>query len=199
MSSEQDNKVVVRRFFEEVFDGGDLDVADEVFDAEHRILNPYASEGMRGPESMKGLALFYRNILPDPEFVVEDEVAEGDKVMTRWTLRGTLMDDLRALGIYGKVAISGISISRVVDDKIQETWLRCETYLEQPQRSVSQDEILEWLRRHMPTSEEEESDLEAQLLELGLPPDVISKFCCMVGFKFCCKEPEPSPGLRSTE
>ena len=199
MSSEQDNKVVVRRYFEEVFDGGHLDVADDVFDAQHRILNPYASAGMRGPEFMKGLALFYRNILPDPEFVVEDEVAEGEKVMTRWTLRGTLTEDLRALGVYGKLEISGISISRVVDDRIQETWLRCETYLEQPQRSVSQDEILEWLSRHTPTSEEEESDLEAQLSELGFPPDIISKFCCVVGLKFCCTEPEPSPVLKWAE
>lgn len=193
MSSEQDNKIVVRRYFEEAFEGGHLDVADEVFDPEHRILNPYASEGMRGPAPMKSFVWLSRKLLPDPEVVIEDEIAEGEKVMTRWTLKSTLADELRTLGVYGKVVVSGISISRVIDGKIQETWLRCETYPEQPHRSVPQDEFLEWLRGHKPTSEGEASDLEAQLLELGLPPDVMSRFCCMVGLKFCCHELEPDP------
>ena len=195
MAAEQDNKVVVRRYFEEVFDGGDLDVADEVFDAEHRVLNPYASEGMCGPDFMKWLAFFSRKIIPNPDVVVEDEIAEGEKVMTRWTLRGTLADDLRALGVYGKVAVSGISISRVIGGKVQETWLRCETYLEEPLESVSQEKFSEWLRGDTPTSEGKASDLGVWPLP-GIPGEnggTESKICCVFGMKFCCNEPEPHP------
>jgi hypothetical protein len=185
MSAEA-TKVIVRRFFEDVFNGGYLDVTDEVFDPEHQILNPYVSEEMRGPEPMKGFVWLSRKILPNLEVVVEDEIAEGEKVMTRWTLRGKLADKLRASGVNNEVTVSGISVSRVIGGRIKETWLRCEADLQGPQRPVPRDEFREWLREDTPTAKR-----GASHLELPIPEDQTSRFCCMIGLRFCCRELQP--------
>lgn len=186
MSAEQDNKALVRSYFEDAFNRGYLDVADEVFDPEHQILNPYVSEGMHGPEPMKDLVLFSRKMLPDLEVVVEDDIAEGEKVTTRWTLRGKLADKLRAPDVDEEVTVSGISVSRVIGGKIKETSLRCEA-VQEPQRPVPRDEFQEWLREATLTVEREASLLRFPPLDNS----PVSRFCCILGLRFCCYESQP--------
>jgi SnoaL-like protein len=186
MSSEQDNKAIVRNYFEDAFNRGYLDVADEIFDPEHQILNPYISEEMRGPAPMKDLVWFSRKMLPDLEVVVEDDIAEGEKVTTRWTLRGNLADKLRTPDVDEEVRVSGISVSRVIGGKIKETRLRCEA-VKEPQRPVPRDEFREWLREATPTMEREASHLTFPPLDNS----PVSRFCCIFGLKFCCYESEP--------
>jgi len=191
MSSEQENRVIVRRYFEDVFDGGDLDVADEVFDPEHEILNPHVSEGMRGPEPMKGLVWLCHKVMPDLEVMVEDERAEGEKVTTRWTLRGNLEDGLRAAGVGEQVTVSGTSVSRVIGGKIKETRLRCEADLQEPQRQVPRDEFRAWLREDPLTAKEDGFRPRSRSLEIPIPDEWASRFCCIFGLKFCCHEFQP--------
>lgn len=186
MSSEQDNKAIVRSYFEDAFNRGYLDVTDEVFDPEHQILNPYISKRMHGPEPMKDLVWFSRKMLPDLEVVVEDDIAEGEKVMIRWTLTGKLADKLRAPDVDEEVTVSGISVCRVIGGKIMETWLRCEA-VQEPQRPVPRDEFREWLRENTPTMEREASHLTFPPLDNS----PVSRFCCILGLKFCCNELQP--------
>jgi steroid delta-isomerase-like uncharacterized protein len=62
---------------------------------------------------------------PDLNVTVEDEIAEGDKVVTRWTIRGTHKGDLEGMAPTGKqIVLQGITIHRIEGDKIVEEWER---------------------------------------------------------------------------
>jgi predicted ester cyclase len=65
----------------------------------------------------------YRNAFPDVLMSVEDQVAEGDKVVTRWIASGTHQGDMMGIAPTGnRVTVAGTSVERIVDGKIEETW-----------------------------------------------------------------------------
>jgi predicted ester cyclase len=120
--SEQ-NKAVSRRVVEELFVGGKLELADELFDRNfvgHDVASP---EPLRGPEGVKQQAEGYRAAFPDLRLTIDDQLAEGDTVATRWTARGTHNGDLFGIAPTGKQAtITGITIDRFSGGKIVESW-----------------------------------------------------------------------------
>ncbi len=122
--SEQ-NKGLVRRFFEEIFHKGNLALINELY-APNFVSHAYHGE-VKGPESYKQLVAMYRTAFPDLHFTIEDQIAEGDKVVTRWRNRGThkgeLVGEPRSIPPTGKqVALSGIVIHRIVGGKFVEQW-----------------------------------------------------------------------------
>ena len=123
MQSEE-NKAVVRRFIEEVFGGGNLELIDELF-APHYVLHDPAVPGeVRGPEGIKQYVGMYRGAYPDTRFTIEDQIAEGDEVVTRWTGRGTHQGELMGIPPTGQeVAVTGIEFDRVSGGKFEETWV----------------------------------------------------------------------------
>jgi steroid delta-isomerase-like uncharacterized protein len=120
----EENKAIARRALEEVFSGqGDLDVADELFAPNYVGHDPASPEDIRGPEGVKEFASMYRNAFPDVLMSVEDQVAEGDKVVTRWIASGTHQGDMMGIAPTGnRVTVAGTSIERIVNGKIEETW-----------------------------------------------------------------------------
>ena len=90
MSSAEEIKAMQRRLFAEFFSQGKLEVADEIFAPDHIYYNPDTPEGIRGPEGMKQFVVgTFRGAFPDLQGTAEDQVAEGEKVVMRWTARGT--------------------------------------------------------------------------------------------------------------
>jgi ketosteroid isomerase-like protein len=84
--SAQENKELTRRWFEEVWNKGNMDFVDEVVASNLVVHDPSTPEGMgSGVESAKQFVEVYRNAFPDIQLTVEDLIAEGDKVVTRWT------------------------------------------------------------------------------------------------------------------
>ena len=72
----------------------------------------------------QGIAAF-RAGFPDVVFKVEDQVAEGDKVVTRWRARGTNTGDFNGMPATGKaITLPGITIQRLEDGKIAEAWVQ---------------------------------------------------------------------------
>ena len=120
----EENKASARRVLKEVFSGqGDLEVADELFAPNFVGHDPASPEDIRGPEGVKQFAGMYRNAFPDVQMSVEDQVAEGDIVVTRWIASGTHQGDLMGIAPTGnRVTVTGTSIERVVDGRIEETW-----------------------------------------------------------------------------
>jgi steroid delta-isomerase-like uncharacterized protein len=118
----EDNKAIARRFFE-CFGEGDLDGFDEIIapDAvDHDPYNPNAEEGLEG---LKKTVAMYREAFPDLSFTVDDQVAEGDRVATRWTGTGTMKGELMGLEPNGKQStVTGIAIDRIENGKVVETW-----------------------------------------------------------------------------
>jgi steroid delta-isomerase-like uncharacterized protein len=118
------NKTVSRRFFEEVFGKGKLNVLDEIIAKDHVNSGPGTLPGLpTGPEGTKQLVTVYRNAFPDLHLTVDEQIAEGDKVMTRWTAHGTNKGELLGMPATDKSStVTGISIDRLVNGKVAESW-----------------------------------------------------------------------------
>lgn len=119
-----DNKNIVRRLFEEVWNKGHQQVADELFAPTYTHHDSSTPEVGRGPESEKKRATLYRNAFPDIRFTVEDLIAEGETVTARWSCHGTHKGDLNGIAPTGKqFTISGISVARFANAKMIEGWV----------------------------------------------------------------------------
>jgi steroid delta-isomerase-like uncharacterized protein len=120
LSSE--NKAIMRRVFEEVFNQGKLDVAGEIFATDYILHVPVAGE-VRSLESFKQFVSMYRTAFPDLQFTIEDQIAEGDKVVARTTVRATHKGDFHGIPATGKeVAFTNIVIFHIAGGKIVEAW-----------------------------------------------------------------------------
>ena len=125
--SEQ-NKALVRRTLEEIWNKGNLAVADELIAPNHVAHDPASLNPGSGPEATKQQASTYRTAFPDLHITIEDQVAEGDQVVTRWTATGTHRGDLMGIAPTGKqMTITGINISRIAGGKAQEDWTNWDT------------------------------------------------------------------------
>lgn len=118
------NKTVARRFFDEVFGKGKLDVLDEIIAKDYVNNGPGTlPELPTGLEGAKQLVTVYRNAFPDLRFTVDEQIAEGDKVMTRWTAHGTNKGELLGMPATGKSStVTGIAVDRITNGKIAESW-----------------------------------------------------------------------------
>src|SRR5438132_2457508 len=110
----QDNKNLVRQYFEEIWNRGDLDAIDRLFSPDFVRHGPALEGGdLRGPEGMKQLVRMYRTSFPDLKVPIEDQVAEGDVVVSRWTANGSHQGDLMGTPPSGKRAtVPGVLIDR---------------------------------------------------------------------------------------
>lgn len=115
------NKALYRRMFEGVW-AGRLDVADELIDPSY-VAHGLGVELPPGPEGFKVFVAMYLGAFPDIIMTVEDQVAEGDKVVTRWKATGTHQGELMGIPATGKeIVVHGVNISRIEDDKLVEAW-----------------------------------------------------------------------------
>ena len=120
--STEENKAIIRRNWEEVFNKGNLAVADENMATNYIYHGPGGQE-IKGPEGFKQLITMYRTVFPDFHATVEDMFAEGDKVAHRVTARGTHKGDLMGIAPTGKqVTMAVITISRFAGGKEVEAW-----------------------------------------------------------------------------
>jgi steroid delta-isomerase-like uncharacterized protein len=118
------NKAIVRRLFEELWNKGNLSLADELFSPNYAHYDPSTPDVGRGPESEKKRATLYRTAFPDLRLTIEDIIAEGETVMARWSCRGTHKGDLSGIAPTGKqFTISGVTIARLVNGKLVEGWV----------------------------------------------------------------------------
>jgi steroid delta-isomerase-like uncharacterized protein len=123
MSSAQENKAVSRRVAEEIFNGGNLDLADELYAPDYVLHDPALPEDLHGPEGLKQYAAMNLGAFPDARVTVEDQIAEGDMVVTRWTATGTHTGELMGIPSTGRRSeISGITINRFSGGRIAEDW-----------------------------------------------------------------------------
>ncbi|MCH7554247.1 MAG: ester cyclase [Chloroflexi bacterium] len=119
----EENKAKVRRFIEEVWNKGNLDVIEEYCSPDFVGHEPGSPEGVQGCEGQRHLVTMYRTAFPDAHWNIDDIVAEGDKVTRRITATGTQSGDLPDIPATGKRAtVTMISVDRFEGDKVVETW-----------------------------------------------------------------------------
>ncbi len=124
MMADGQNKALVGRYFKEIWDGGNIDAVDGLLTSDFLRHGPPPTEGeIRGRDGLKRLVTMYRSSYPDLVVPIEDQVAEGDKVVTRWTARGTHRGELMGTAPTGKqIAVPGVLIDRIVGGQIAEEW-----------------------------------------------------------------------------
>jgi steroid delta-isomerase-like uncharacterized protein len=120
----EENRALVRRELEEIFNEGKLDLADELLSPDYVVHDSALPEPVRGIEGFKQLRAAYHSASSDIRTTIDDMIAEDDKVVTRWTTRGT-HDKGEMLGVppTGKhIEVTGITVNRISEGKIAEDW-----------------------------------------------------------------------------
>ena len=116
-----ENEALARRFFEELCNGRDAAVADEI------VADDYVSHGPQapaaeGPDGVKAHVAVYQDAL-DGYWDVQEIQSTGDRVVIRWIGRGTHNGELMGVSPTGaKIAVEAITILRIADGKIAEEW-----------------------------------------------------------------------------
>jgi steroid delta-isomerase-like uncharacterized protein len=121
----EENKAKARRLFEEGFSQGNTDVVDEVLNPDFVCYDPNSESGeVRGAETIKAEIEYFRNAVPDLTYTIEEQMAEGDKVVTRYTVSGTHQGEFFGVAPTGEsLTMSGISIDRFDEGgKMVEEW-----------------------------------------------------------------------------
>jgi steroid delta-isomerase-like uncharacterized protein len=121
MSTEQ-NKDLVRRFYEEVFTKGNIAKADEFIAADFVDNSPMPGQAP-GAEGAKQTLAMYLSAFSNMQATIHDMIAEGDKVVTRYTAGATHTGELMGIPATGKqITMTGIEIFRVAGGKLVERW-----------------------------------------------------------------------------
>lgn len=119
----EENKAVLRRWFDEVWNNGRAEVIDELFDENGVAHGLDPSTPIRGPRDYKPFYETFRQGFPNLKVIIEDMVAEGDKVAARCSVRGSHEGDfLGRAATQSPVEITGITIVRIDNGKIVEAW-----------------------------------------------------------------------------
>lgn len=125
-TTEAEHKEIVRRVSTEAYGGGNLDVIDEYFDDDFVSHNPVMDD-VHGPEEYKEFVSMFRSAFPDMEVSVEDQIAEGNKVVDRHTAKATHEGELMGIEATGKeVEVEGIVVVRFEDGKVVEEWAQAD-------------------------------------------------------------------------
>src|ERR687898_1012079 len=143
VSTEEENKATFRRYIEEVWNKTNLELADEIFD---RYLS-HQPDGQileRGPEDVKRFVGEFRAAFPDFHISINDQIAEGDKVVVHATIRGTHEREFRGMAPTGKhIQERGFSVFRFSSEgKVVESWDSYYSQLGLMRQSIEQELML---------------------------------------------------------
>jgi steroid delta-isomerase-like uncharacterized protein len=126
--SAEENKAVVRRYIEEAFNQGNLDVVDEVIATDSIHYANVWDEPVRGPKQRRQAVSRWREAFPDLHMSIDDLISEGEKVSYRWTARGTHQGEFLGMAPSGKqMTTTGIVIERLTNGKFTEGWTSSDT------------------------------------------------------------------------
>jgi steroid delta-isomerase-like uncharacterized protein len=117
------NKAIASKIIEEIYNQGRLDAADELVASGYVGRDSALPAPVLGPNGIKDAAAGYRAAFPDMKITIAEQVAEGDRVVTRWEANGTHEGEIFGVAATGKqVTVSGITIDRYADGKLIEGW-----------------------------------------------------------------------------
>jgi predicted ester cyclase len=126
--STEENKAIVRRFLEGIFSHGNPDVVDELAAPDFVVHDPSSEVGEVDVQGVKGSISWSHSAFPGLRVKIEDQVAEGDKVATRWRVRGTHQGEMMGAAPTGnEVTFTGTQTDYISDGKIVESWSNWDT------------------------------------------------------------------------
>jgi predicted ester cyclase len=120
--STEENKAMVRRFLEGIFSEGNPDVVDELADPNLVVHDPSSEAGEVDAQGVKESIAWSHSAFPDLRATIEDQVAEGDNVTTRWTVRGTHQGEMMGAAPTGnQVTFAGTQTDYISGGKRVES------------------------------------------------------------------------------
>ena len=115
------DEAVVRRFYEQMNNERKNELAPELLTADHRMHDPQVPPA-DGPQGMADTVAVYQEGV-DGRWEIEDIFSAGDRVVVRWTGSGTHVGEVNGIPPPAKgIRVDAISIHRMADGKIAETW-----------------------------------------------------------------------------
>jgi steroid delta-isomerase-like uncharacterized protein len=120
------NQQLFQRYFDEVANAGDLELADEFFAPDYLHHDPANPDPrpMVGPQAVRDHLTSLKGAFPDLVFEIEDMASDGDQIIVRWTARGTNTGDYFGMPATGKpIEITGMNTWRTRDGKAIEGWV----------------------------------------------------------------------------
>jgi steroid delta-isomerase-like uncharacterized protein len=123
------NKALSRRNIEEIWNQRKLSVIDDLVAGNAVLHDPTVPGGkVSGNQGYRDFAVIYLTAFPDIHFTIHDQVAEEDRVVTRWTGTGTHKGALMGIAPTGKRAtVTGMTIDRYLNGKTVESWTNYDT------------------------------------------------------------------------
>jgi steroid delta-isomerase-like uncharacterized protein len=116
------NKELSRRFTD-LFSTGDEALADEVLSADVVMRGSVPGGELDGLDVVKGFVAQYRAAFPDNTSTVQEQIADGDTVVTRWRARGTHRGEFGSIPpTLRRYEINGVTIERIAEGRIAEVW-----------------------------------------------------------------------------
>lgn len=126
--STEENKVIVRRFYEEVINQGNVDAIDELMDTDHQDHGEVLFGSVHGREAIKQGIIAFTTVVPDYHVTIEDMVAEGDMVGVLGIMGGTQRGELLGIPPTGReLSWNGIAMFRLANGKIVERWFNADS------------------------------------------------------------------------
>jgi steroid delta-isomerase-like uncharacterized protein len=117
----EQNKELARKVFEDVQTDGNAEIIDELVTADYVGHTPLGD--IHGPEGARQFDAMLHEAFPDKTVTIEDQIAEGDRVVTRWVCHGTHNGQFQGLSPTGKkIALTGTTIFRIANGKLVEGW-----------------------------------------------------------------------------
>jgi len=122
------NKEIVRRFYKDVYVDWNMAVADAVLSPRF-VSHDWPQDGPTGPRAFRDYYSAIRSAVPDAHYVVDDLIAEGDKVVVRWRLLGTHHRAFNGIPPTGAaITLRGIAVYRLEGGKLMERWVVSDLY-----------------------------------------------------------------------
>jgi len=116
----ESNKLIAHRLLDALWNQQNFGLVDALLASDY---DGHSSTEFDGPEGAKAFVPMLRSAFPDFQFTVEDQIAEGDKVVTRWSMSGTHKGEFQGMSATGRqMSITGITIFRIASDKVIEGW-----------------------------------------------------------------------------
>jgi len=117
------NEQLIKRYFEEVWNDGRLDVLNEIISPDYINHNPGVANPVPGPEGLKPIVVGIRKAFPDLKYVIENIVVSDTQVAVHTTMHGTHTGDFFGIAPTNKViTVSQMQIERIINNKIIEHW-----------------------------------------------------------------------------
>ena len=125
--STEENKAHIQRFIDEVLSRGNLAACDDLVAPDFIELDPLPGQE-QGREGLKQVLAGMRQGFPDMHWSIEEQIAEGDKVITRFVWRGTHQGEFLGVPATGRqVRVPGVVIDRIVEGRMKESRILMDT------------------------------------------------------------------------